>query len=493
MDFRLDNALSSVMHLDGATTSIRSTVGYGRSHVDFHNVNKLISGPVAPELEHTTRRLSASGSVDASISLASNTSNPVAAQENKINSLPWINEKRGSHRPQKSAPISTDVISSTSSGFPTSVRASSLYSSDTELYVGHSDSDGADDHIFFTSKLMDDPTLPSSIDYFTTSLVGPPRQRPRHGRPSDLVNTTTPSTRSHSTIPLSTPLDPALELTHWLVYWQQKLHDERDLFLHSIAVKDEAIHILHKDNQLFRQHEAQLRKQGQQQDIVLLRLQRDLDDSAKAQDTIRDFSDVVKHQAHLLRAELNRSQDDLHRADSATAKLTVERDMVRSEVDSLRTSLSQAVQDFNSYKANAAAKKQHFAQEKARLQAAQAIEDQQWAEDAAAAKAERHLLRQQVKDLSKQTDYWQQKAQFLENEIELFKRTLLQRRTALYQSRLTAPHPMSRLSTPADSPTSSTTSSNLPLNISPPLYTPASHDPSNRDQISHNQTPSHSN
>ena len=229
---RLDNASAPVMQMDAEsnsslhppghtsfvlsplvpdinsfTTTIQSTEGLGRSHVDFHNVNKLISGPVAPELEHTTRRLSASGSVDASISLASNTSNPVAAQENKINSLPWINEKRGSHRPQKSAPISTDVISSTSSGFPTSVRASSLYSSDTELYVGHSDTDGADDHIFFTSQLMDDPTLPSSIDFFTTSLVGPPRQRPRHGSPSDLVNTTTPSTGSHSTIPPSTPLN----------------------------------------------------------------------------------------------------------------------------------------------------------------------------------------------------------------------------------------------------------------------------------------------
>ena len=75
---RLDNASAPVMQMDAAsnfslhppghtssrlspmvpdlnsfTTTIRSTEGLRRSHLDFYNVDSSQSGPVPPELEHT--------------------------------------------------------------------------------------------------------------------------------------------------------------------------------------------------------------------------------------------------------------------------------------------------------------------------------------------------------------------------------------------------------------------------------------------------------
>ena len=48
-----------------SSTSLRSSEELGHSNMDINNLSNLISGPVAPELEHTTRRLSANESVDA--------------------------------------------------------------------------------------------------------------------------------------------------------------------------------------------------------------------------------------------------------------------------------------------------------------------------------------------------------------------------------------------------------------------------------------------
>ena len=234
-----------VQHIDISSTSSRSSEGVERSNKDFYIIDNLKRGPVEPELEHTTRRLSAIGSMDASHSLASNTSKSVAAQGDMYNPLPWTSDTRRSHSLQITAPVSADVISSTSSG----LAFSNNYPSDTELYC-QSDTEVAEAHLIPTPTPMDDPNFTSPTDSYSNHITGPSRRRPRHGSPSDPTPLTSLSSISYSTIPASTPMEtpegnhPNFVFESSFATWiaeQQFQDEERQALLGEISFQKEAI------------------------------------------------------------------------------------------------------------------------------------------------------------------------------------------------------------------------------------------------------------